>query len=291
MALPAPNHQDTCSECGASLSAAMRNCPTCRADAGAPNVRRCRRDENLKALAARVDTSRARANTIGCSKEFGDFEAILKGKSGVVVSMTAGIARKLIEDPNSLYANYDQLVGATIRKPANFDNDRHRCAVGGLLFGSYSSYIIYGALSLTENGVPTYGPVHCRLRSVAIAKRTSFLETNSYKFVLDHDPIADDKWLIGYTACWKHRHSLVLSKLADRLSTGQTESDWQDLLIYSNGQNREDDDFVEAHIYEGFDKNAVESMVASTGKKLSKAEKLDCDIAISEFNRLAGITK
>lgn len=291
MGSPALNPQDTCSECGAPLSATMRHCPTCRTDAGAPNVRRCRTDENLKALAARFDTARARASANGCSKEFIALEDMVKEKSGVVISMPARLVAKLFEDPNSLYANYEQLVGANIRKPADFDNDRHRCAVGALLFGIYADSIIYGALSLTADGLPTYGTVYCRFRSVAIDKRTSFLETNSYRFVRDHRILAGDKLPVGYTACWKYRHSLVLAKLADHLSAGQNQSDWQALLIQSDGQNRENDDFVEAHIYEGFDRNAIESFVPIPSKKLRRDEKLDLDIAISKLNSLRGKTK
>lgn len=291
MASPVLSSQDTCSVCGAPLSATLRHCPTCKADAGAPNVRRCRTDENLNALAARFDASRARVSTIGCLKEFGDLEAMVKGKSGVVVSMPAGVARSLLEDPNFLYTNREQLVGANARKPAGPDNDRHRCAVGALLFGSYAGRIVYGALSLTEKGLPTYGDIHCRLRSVTIDKRTSFLETNSYRFVRDHSIAPRDKLPVGYTACWRQRHKLVLAKLADRLSTGQNESDWQAILIQSDGQNRENDDFVEAHIYEGFDINAIESLVAVTGKKLNRTEKLDVDLAIHQFKVLGRKTK
>ena len=292
MASPVLSSQDTCSVCGAPLSATLRHCPTCKADAGAPNVRRCRTDENIKALAARFDDAQARASANRCSKEFSDLEAVVKEKSGVVVSMPAGVARNLFEDPNFLYTNREQLVGANIRKPADSDNDRHRCAVGGLLFGSHAKHIVYGALSLTEEGLPTYGDVHCRLRSVTIDKRTSFLETNSYKFIKDHGIVPWDKLPAGYTACWRQRHILVLAKLADFLLTGQTESDWQAILIQSDGKNRKNDSFVEAHIYEGFDRNAVEeSMVASTDKKLSRAERLDLDIAMHEFKRLGGKTK
>jgi hypothetical protein len=92
-------------------------------------------------------------------------------------------------------------------------------------------------------------------------------------------------------AGWNDRHSLVLAKLADRLSPGQTESDWQAVLLCSDGKNREKDDFVEAHIYEGFDRNAIESMLPSSRKTLSKAERLDLDLAISGFRRLAGARK
>ena len=95
----------------------MRHCPTCKTDAGAPNVRRCRTDENLKVLLVRFEDSRMRVSGRGYSKEFNDLEAVTKEKSGVVVSMPAGVARKLFEDPNSLYANYENLVGANIRMP------------------------------------------------------------------------------------------------------------------------------------------------------------------------------
>ncbi|MBU4259794.1 MAG: hypothetical protein KKI12_04365 [Proteobacteria bacterium] len=286
MASPALSPQDTCSVCGAPLSATKRHCPTCRADVGAPNVRRCCTNENLKALATRFDDARTRATTIGCSKEFCTLSDLMEKKFGVVVSMPAGVARKLFEDPNSLYANYEQLVGGNLRKSAGLNNDRHRCAVGGILFGSYANSIIYGALSLAENGLPTYGTVHCRLRSITIDKRTSFLETNSFKFIQDHGIVPGSKLPVGHIACWEHRHYLVLAKLADRLSAGQTESDWQAILIQSDGNDRKNDSFVEAHIFKSFDRNAIESLTATTGKKLRREEKLDLDIAISKFNSI-----
>ena len=286
MASPALSPQDTCSVCGSPLSATMRHCPTCSADAGAPNVRRCRTNENLKALATRFDDARRRATTIGCSKEFSTLSDLIEKKSGVIVSMPAGVARKLFEDPNSLYANYERLVGGNIRRSAGLDNDRHRCAVGGTLFGSYANSIVYGVLSLTDNGLPTYGTVHCRLRSITIDKRTSFLETNSFKFIQDHDIVPGNKLPVGHMACWEQRHCLVLAKLADRLSAGQTESDWQAILIQSDGKDRKKDSFVEAHIFNGFDRNAIEFLTATTGKNLRSEAKLDLDIAISKFNSI-----
>jgi hypothetical protein len=229
-------------------------------------------------------------NAIGCSQEFIALETMVKDKSGVVISMLARVARNLFEDPNFIYVDYERLVGARARKPANPDNDRRRFAIGGLLFGNYADSIIYGVLSLTGGGLPTYGPIHCRIRSIAIDNRTSFLETNCYKFVRDHSVVTGDKLPVGYMACWDCRHKLVLAKLANSLSKGQTESDWQALLIHSDVQNRENDDFIEAHIYENFDKNAVESMVVFTDKKLSREEKLDSDIVMDKFKCLMGKT-
>lgn len=279
------NRQDICSKCGAPLSEALRYCPTCQRDVGTPNVRRCRTTENQQALLARVEALRTRIVENGTSSEVSNFQAAIRENSGVVVSMPAGVARELFESPGFLYTNYEKLVGAKARRPAGSSDDRHRCAVGGLLFGSYANCIVYGVLSLTKEGLPTYGHVHCRLRSVAIDARTSFLETNSYKFVEEHRLTPGARLPLGYMASWMERHNLVLAKLAARLVSGQTESDWQASLIHSDGQNREKDDFVEAHIFEGFDANAIESLVAVPGRKLTREERLDLKIAISEFNR------
>jgi hypothetical protein len=290
MASSVPVPQDVCSECGATLSDALRYCSTCQFDAGAPNVRACRTKENLKALTANYEASQIQANTNGCASEFHAFEEAIKTKSGVVISMPAGTARKLFEDPKSIYSNYEKLVGANVRRPTNSDNNRHRYAVGGILFGSYLNHIIYGALSLTETGLPTYGDVYCRLRSITVKKRTSFLVTNSYKFVSDHNIVAGSKLPVGFMACWDYRHNLVLTKLASSLSIGQTESDWQALLLQSDGKDRKNDNFIEAHIFEGFDGNAIESIMI-TSKKMSKETAMDARIALSKFNSLKGKTK
>ena len=290
MATHSKRHKNICPKCGSPLSDSMRHCNTCATDVGAPNVRRCDTSMNLKALTNRFKASRIQATANGCLKEFSNLEVVLKDKSGVVVSMTGRVARKLFEDPNTLYTNYERLVGGGVRKPADSENDRCRCAIAGVLFGSYANSIIYGALSLTGTGLPTYGSVHCRLRSVTIDKRTSFLETNSYKFVKEHQIDPGGSLPAGYMASWEYRYKLALAKFVDRLSTGQTESDWQTILVQSDGQNRDNDNFVEAHIFEGFDKNAVESMVAFSDKKLSREEKLDLDIAMNKFKCFRGKT-
>jgi hypothetical protein len=286
-----PNSGEICSNCGSPLSASLKHCPSCKADAGAPNVRNCRTEENLKALNDRLESSRLRADANSCLNEFNNLESLVKDRSGVVVSMPANMARKLVEDPRFIYENYEKLVGAGVRKPASIKNDRHRCAVGGLLFGNFANQIVYGMLSLTDEGLPTYGDIHCRLRSVTIEKRTSFLEVNSFKFVTDHRIVPGDKLPVGYTACWRQRHCIVLVKLADRLSTGQSESDWQTFLIQTDGQNRGNDDFIEAHIFEGFDINSIDSMTPVLGKKLRREEQLDAKLAISNFMRLRHKTK
>jgi hypothetical protein len=284
------SHQDICSECGSPVPTALRFCPTCQTDAGAPNVRLSRTKENLNALVGRLIGARNQTRAKGCSKEFRTLWKLLRDTSVVVIAMPASIAKGMFENPRAIYQNYETLVGDGIQKPVGIDSDIRRCGVSGTLFGSYAEHIRYGALSLTPMGLPTYGNVYCCLRSVAIEKRTSFLETNSYRFVQEHRVIAGSKIPLGYRTCWKYRQCLALTKVANRLETGQNKDDWQAMLIQSNGKDRNDDCFVEAHIYDGFDKNAVQSLTPIPDKKLTREQKLDLDIAMSKFKPLGGKT-
>jgi len=97
-----PTVGDICLKCRGRLSPTEARCPTCGTDVGAPNVRRCRTDENLNALVARREESRSQAGVRGCSQAFSNLEAAVREKSGVVVSMPAGVARRLFEDPSSI---------------------------------------------------------------------------------------------------------------------------------------------------------------------------------------------
>lgn len=279
------NSHENCTKCGAKLSATLRNCPTCKKDAGAPNVRESLSESNIKSLTERFNEAQSKSVVNQLTDEFEGLRALIHDKSGVVISVPASLARKLFEDPKTLYVNYERLVGSGSRKPADPKDDKQRCAIGGLIFGSYAKDIVYGALSLTNEGLPTYGDAYCRLWSVTIDDRTSFLEKNSFSFVQDHKLTVKDSVPDGYRACWKRRDLLVLSKLHNKLSSGQDEQDWQSILIQSDGQDRANDDFVEAHIFESFDCYAIEHITPVPNAKLDRADTIDLKLAMSEFKK------
>lgn len=272
---------EKCSKCDAILSSSLRYCPTCQSDAGTPNVRLSRTQDNLDALQERFTKAQKKAVSNLCSKEFTELKKAIVNKSGVVITLPVEVAYNLINDPRLMYVNHERLVGAGVRTPASFSDDQQRYAVGGRIFGSYADSICYGALSLTNEGLPTYGQVYCKMRSVTIEDRTTFLEMNSYPFV---DAYGSNLPL-GYMACWENRHFLVMAKLVDRLSPGQTESDWQAILVESDGQNRQNDNFIEAHIFEVFNMHSIESVESTPGKKLSKVQNLQLDLVISTFSK------
>jgi hypothetical protein len=185
-----------------------------------------------------------------------------------------------------IYNNYEKLVGVGLRVPAPTADDRRRAVVGGHLFGSYAEEVVYGALSLTGDGVPTYGCVYCQLKDVAVSDRVSFLESNSYVFINEHGIDAEKEIPAGYRAVWDNRHELAVAKLGSSLLSGQSEEDWQAVLIGSDGTNRSEDDFIEAHVFGGFTVQALSTMRMATGLRLSSSQKLDAGVALDSFSKL-----
>lgn len=277
---------EVCENCSSKLSVSLRYCPTCQADVGFPNVRLCSLGENRKALARRFLSAKEIAYNNKCEKEFLLCLDIIDNDSAVVVAMPARIVRSLFDDPKAIYTNLENLVGSGNRKPSDIDNEMERSAVEGLLFGStLAKQIVYGALSITAEGLSSYGVVYCKLRNIAVEKRTSFIETNSYEFVETHKLAPGIKIPDGYSANWKDRSKLVLSKISDKLFPCISIDELQVLLLYSDG-TRENDQFVEAHIYGGFDKIAIESMMISTDKQHSRADLIDFKLAKEQFDLL-----
>jgi len=193
--------------------------------------------------------------------------------------MPSFVARRMTSDLRTLYVGYEKLVAAGARLPARQPFDRHRMAVGGVLFGSCASDVVYGVLSVTTRGVATYGQVHCRLRDVAVKKRVSFLETNSYVFVGQYHLGPNSSVPPGHRAVWDNRDDLAVAKLQERLAPGHTEADCQAVLVRSDGKDRQNDDFMEAHIYGTFNVDAIEAMTIASEELMDDEDILDAIIA------------
>ena len=84
----------------------------------------------------------------------------------------------------------------------------------------------------------------------------------------DSSPLTDPLPL-GYRALWGDRGRLAAAKLEDRLEPDTREKDFPSILN-TPGANREDDDFIEVHIYGAVHRRGVERVVAS--KKKRKAD-------------------
>ncbi|HUT59396.1 MAG TPA: hypothetical protein VNA25_16225 [Phycisphaerae bacterium] len=170
---------------------------------GFPNVRTALAQDEVTALASRLEAARKNAISRGVRAEFDSLLAELSSASHVVVATPPLYARSFLSDPRQIYATYEKLVGSGSRSPSRMENDADRRAVGGKLFGSFAEEIRYGVLSLDGTSLPNYGLVFLRLRSVAIAHRVSFLDENSYVFVNQHKLKVRDNLPAGYRSDWR----------------------------------------------------------------------------------------
>ena len=288
--VPFTSAPTVCYKCATPLNASERHCLACRADNGAPNVRECSSSEETKELSRRYHMARENARSSGLEGEFVRFQTLLEQNSLVVVAVPALLALNLVSNPSCIYQAYEQLVNAGARSPASPPDDRRRPSISGCLFGSYAKRIVYGALSTTSAGLPTYGDVYFRLKASAVDDRTTFLESNSYRFVEQHPDCLTGPVPRGYRSNWQNRHQLALAKLAGNLTQGQNDTDMQRLLLTSDSADRANDDFVEAHVYEGFNRHSIESIDSAPLASLTRADRTAAHAAIEMFEQMKGRT-
>lgn len=177
--------------------------------------------------------------------------------SDAVINVDIGFAYHLLTEENPLYAPYAKQTQAGVRALARFRDDSRRKTVEGWLFGSHGDMVVYAALSADDGrGLTSYGPVHMKLDEVAIAHRASVLEENSFTFAEKHLPEHPEGPPPGYRATWDQRGQLAAAKLESRLAP-ETQEESLPALLLTAGKERSDDDFIEIHIFEGFNWQAV----------------------------------
>jgi hypothetical protein len=255
----------TCANCSASLAQVFDRCLTCGFDAGAPNVRDATTGAEASALEARYSEAVLRAEARGANDNRLAFERAL-GNSGVVVNCTLPYLRDFVTDPKMLYANYHQLVQGEVRKAALSERDQQRTVVDSILFRSYARFIRFGALSLSDRGLTSYGPYTLGLKTITVAHRSSVLEENAFVFVERHKLGAKTPIPSGYRSDWEHRSMLAVAKLEPYLDVGIQIAGFAKLLLQSEGDYATDK-FMEVHIFGPFDFGAIESVSGPMPKK------------------------
>jgi hypothetical protein len=256
---------DSCQHCGSPFAASDEKCSTCGSHLGFPNVRASNQSAEHIALEARYKAAMERAESRNAKPSVENFKRAVS-RSSAVCNCDIYRLRELIIEGKSLYANYYLAVRAQVRKAADEENDRLRRTVDALVFGAYADQIVFGALSIDGKGVTSYGPYSLVLREVAVVKRASLLEENSYSFVARHSLKPPDAIPLGYRCEWGKRQELAVAKLADAIEPTTLESDYPRILL-KNGTGRADDDFIEVHIYGPFNQHAIEAVCGSSNPK------------------------
>jgi hypothetical protein len=254
-----------CRSCDEQVPRSARNCPSCQADAGFPNVRDAEAPEEQAALQLRLTNAEASTKARGCEpilKEFG--KAVLKSKA--VMCRNLGVVSALVSNDSALYTNYYKQLEGEARLPDDNPFDRGRSAVDGTLFPNYHMNICFAALSLNNIGPTAYGAYTIVLKEKMIIQRASVFEENSFAFCqIKHRIIVGDSIPAGFRAGWLERNELAMAKLHSMIEPSTRSDDFPSILL-RNGSSPLDDDFIEVHIWGSIHRTAIERIVGPKPK-------------------------
>ncbi|MEX2575433.1 MAG: hypothetical protein WD382_02160 [Halofilum sp. (in: g-proteobacteria)] len=233
-------------------------------------------------MEARFQAAREKAKRAGKLQRFDEFVEVVE-KSSVTVAVPAQFGLSLVTNEATQFVNYEKLVGAGVRAPAGLQDDSKRRAVAGALFPSFGEKISYGVLAIANRGLPSYGDIYFRLKPKAIAHRCTFLERNSFDFLEQN---GGGEWPLGYMSDWNSRSRLASAKLVDEIIAGKGVDDWDEILVQSDGR-RENDDFIEAHVFGTFNLHSIEDVRPAEGTSDVRTKQL-VELTLAAFEAETG---
>jgi hypothetical protein len=213
-------------------------------------------------LTRRVRAAETDSIQRGCQQKVKLFRQSV-ADSVAVIAMDPGRALALLNDSTESYTTCYRLVAAGVRSPRANRFDQVRGIADELLFPNYREYISFAALSLDGQGCWYYGSVHFVLADFAICDRTTVFESNSLLFCDEHRLGTHKPLPNGYRAVWRRRDELAAAKLAFRISPATSGSEFAPILI--RNPNDWDAEFIEVHMYGGFNRASIQKVVIRNG--------------------------
>ena len=246
-------------ECGSQVPDAFRYCPACGNDVGFPNVRLANAHAEVSALQERLEQAEASAAAGGYSDVLNSFgEALLTSK--VVVARSLGIILNLIEDENRSYSTYHLELSSQTRYPKDNEFDRVRTQFESALFPNFHKQIRFGALSLDDHWLKSYGLYAMVLKEGMVAHRASVFEENPYVFASRYKILLNSPIPPGYRASWDRRDRLGKAKLYPKLGSDTDLCEFPKILLEDRAGTSESD-YIEVHIFGSFNRNSIEKVI------------------------------
>jgi hypothetical protein len=259
-----------CTLCSSDVPDNLLQCPCCGTYSGCPNVKLAHAE--AAALNERANVARADAALRGAAGALTSLETALAG-SLAVVNVDLEFLHQLLSSEKVLYGPYAKLLEAGVRTLAQPEHDQRRAGVEGTLFGTWGKELLYAALALDGRGLGSYGLISLELEEKMIAARASVLEHNSYVFVERQGIRAGGAFPAGFRSPWATRHEVGVAKLARCVDA--TTTDFAKLVLFSDGTDRNKDDFMEVHVYGTFNWRAIKRItVLGTPSDPAEAERL-----------------
>lgn len=258
---------ETCSHCGNPIPPSCVRCPHCAQPGLFPNVRAAERKEESDALEARYSAAMQTAAARGCATQVQDFEGAADGSKALIACSVNELLR-LASDDNALYSTYYKLGQAEVRLPRGEKWDPLREVADAALFTGYREEIRFGALSVDGIGLRNYGAYSLVLRDDMTGHRASVFEENSVLF-MEHENIRmgdADKLPLGRRATWQARGKLCVAKLAGRIDSSTSSTEYAGILMVQ-GPTSAEDDCVEVHIWGPISIRTCERIVVERRKR------------------------
>ena len=197
----------------------------------------------------------------GKRKSLDDFEELVKQNGDVVINAPVAFVFSWFLKNKAAYLPYKKLVDLKIREHAPYSNATKRSYVDSAIFGDRN--MIFGALTVNEVGLRSYGPVMMILNKKFIQRTAALLIENSFHF---HDrAVLENKWTIdkplppGNICDWDHKHELAILKCKDLIIADDDLRNYPEYILKSTG-NRNTDEFIEAYIDAEFYPTMVEKL-------------------------------
>lgn len=258
-------------KCPGSVSWDSSRCSICLTSVAPPNVRWAEAERAIldqRYAQAQLELAEKGAEGVGQTFE------TAAGQSKAIFSTTLDYALGLL-DERRLHQNYHQGVQGGARIAASPYDDAMRLMVDSLIFGSAGRNITMAALSLTKQGLPSYGTVAIEFHDEVCAARASLLSENSFDFAKRY-PGGPAMLPLGHRATWDDRGRLALIRAAGTLTSATDPSDFPDVLMQP-GPDRAQDRFMEVHIYETWKIDAVAGMSIRKSGIGTKYEQFQAD--------------
>ena len=261
----------SCNYCGNAFHSSADRCPHCANPGLFPNLFAAEQVDEINALEKRYNSAVAEAISRGAGDSLSAFESALTNSRAVIARSAREVLRLATSD-NEIYGTYYNLIGAGLRLPEGNKWDALRAVVDSAMFLNYKEQIRFAALSLDGVGLSPWGECSMTLRSNMIAHRTSVFEENSVLFMKHHNiRIAEsDQLPAGYRATWENRIQLCVAKLARRIDSSTRPEEYSAVLLRL-GATREQDEFVEVHIWGPMTVRTLEEVTLTQPKSVNRA--------------------
>jgi len=262
-------YSSACRGCGYEIPLFRNFCPHCgRHTDWFPNVWAAQSPSEVAALEQRYKRVWQDAASRGASIAVEGFEVAITRSKAVIARPFRELDR-LASSDKELFYSYYKLLGAEVRLPHGNQWDNLRSVADEVLFPGYKGEIRFAALSLDGLGLSSYGDCSFVLRDDMIAHRASVFEENSAVFLKKHSYDLPP----GHRAPWSERAKLCIAKLGHEIATDTTPDRFASILLRA-GVTRDDDDFVEVHIWGPLSARSCERVFWKESGKYKKAFRL-----------------